>query len=214
MFAVEDKWTPVSSEQCTGLCSSGEAPIAGSHCVFKVRQECRCCAVCEFLVQCVLLFFAFNTSFRPQPEEFKTLAYNKGHYLSDEELAAAMSSLSSSGGNGSLTLEDFERWWAKGGNRWSDLSLSDEQQGTIAALVQCFKWFDANEDGTLSWDEWPDCFAQLLEYEYVLPAERGGPTEDELFKAIDVDGSDAIACNEFLAYCISKGALGAGVGSE
>lgn len=141
------------------------------------------------------------------------LAYDKGHYLTDEEVAAAMSSMASGGGDGSLTLEDFERWWAEGGNRWGHLTLSEEQQGTVAALVQCFKWFDVNGDGTLSWEEWPECFAQLVEYEYVLPAEQGGPTQDDLFLAVDKDGSGTIACNEFLAYCISQGALGAGVGS-
>ena len=146
-----------------------------------------------------------------QLAEFKKLAYDKGHYLGEEELAVAISSLGSSGGEGSLTLDDFERWWAQGGNRWSALSLSEEHQGTIAALVQCFQWFDANGDGTLSWDEWPDCFAQLFEYEYVLPAEQGGPSESELFEAIDTDGSGTIACNEFLTYCVAQGALGAGV---
>ena len=147
-----------------------------------------------------------------QADEFKSLAYDKGHYLSDEEVAAAISSLASDGGDGALTMQDFQRWWEGGGDRWGHLSLSAEQQGTVAALVQCFKWFDANGDGTLSAEEWPDCYAQLLEYEYVLPEGQGGPTQDELFDAVDTDGSGSIACNEFLAYCIAQGALGAGVG--
>ncbi len=151
---------------------------------------------------------------RMQTDEFKELAYDKGHYLTEEEIAVAMSTLSSGGGDGAITMQEFEHWWAQGGSdRWSGLTLSQEQQGIVTALVQCFKWFDSNGDGTLSWDEWPDCYAQLLEYEYVLPEEQGGPSEEDLFKAIDVDGSDSIACNEFLAYCIGQGALGQGVGA-
>mmetsp|Transcript_3877 Transcript_3877/g.5942 ORF Transcript_3877/g.5942 Transcript_3877/m.5942 type:complete len:176 (-) Transcript_3877:52-579(-) len=134
-------------------------------------------------------------------KELKSACYDMGHYLSDEEIAAAVHKLDSDG-NGTIDYEEFKTWW-KGNGRFEKLVLDDAVQTSIKNCVAYFRYFDKDNSGDISADEFRDLHKDLVKNGY------GAHLSDEEsdLTTLDKDGDGQIDFNEYISWLVKIGTI-------
>eukprot|EP00753_Platysulcus_tardus_P006733 PLAT14509.1.p2 GENE.PLAT14509.1~~PLAT14509.1.p2 ORF type:complete len:268 (-),score=98.53 PLAT14509.1:28-714(-) len=132
-------------------------------------------------------------------DELRQLCSDKGYWLSEEELDAAMLVMDSDGSS-AVSYEEFSAWWSSD-DRFGKLQLDEDQQAALKQASEYFKFFDADSSGELDASEFGKLHENLLSYGFVLPSMSASVAE------LDKDSSGTINFNEYVAWLIGLGAL-------
>jgi calmodulin len=133
--------------------------------------------------------------------ELRSLCYDLGHYLNDEELAMAVAKLDENG-DGSICYNEFLVWWREV-DRFEKFSLNEQQRAALSACIQYFRYFDRDCSGALTSDEFIHLHADLIKNGY------GAYLSDanaDLAK-LDSNGDGQVCFNEYVGWLVSIGAM-------
>jgi len=111
-------------------------------------------------------------------EEFRSMSYDLGYYLSDTELDLAVKTLDKTG-SGKINYNDFQSWW-KSSDRWNKVKLTDENMTLLSALSGQFQLFDKNKSGSINKDEFKNFWTEVTKSKKVSEVE-----EREIFEQLD-----------------------------
>jgi len=114
-------------------------------------------------------------------EEFTSMLLDHGMYLSPANLEVALHTVDENGDN-KITYEEFLEW--KRHSSFEELSMDDEQIERRAQILEFFKRYDTDCNGTIDKSEWLAMHAELVEVGIV---EAG--TKDYFFAQIDQEGN-------------------------
>ncbi|KNC49004.1 caltractin [Thecamonas trahens ATCC 50062] len=130
-------------------------------------------------------------------DEFHNLCYDKGLYLSEQELVNAMAFMDADG-SGAIEFEEFRTWWMQDGGKFERLHADNSH--ALAAAIRLFREFDPNNTGAIPVDE----YRQMLKHmpDTVLDVSEGIDEADILALAntVDANNDGYISFNEFLDW--------------
>ncbi|KAG4089771.1 EF-hand [Neocallimastix lanati (nom. inval.)] len=129
--------------------------------------------------------------------EFRSLAYDLGHYLTDEELDIAIKTLDSKG-NGNISYKDFKAWWSNP-NRWAKLQLTDENVKVLSTISKEFQKFDKDKSGSIERSEFKKFYKAIHRNHNISTAD-----EKTMFEQLDSNGDNQVSFNEFIEYLTGK----------
>eukprot|EP01091_Cochliopodium_minus_P010874 TRINITY_DN2980_c0_g1_i1.p1 TRINITY_DN2980_c0_g1~~TRINITY_DN2980_c0_g1_i1.p1 ORF type:complete len:169 (-),score=53.12 TRINITY_DN2980_c0_g1_i1:70-576(-) len=132
-------------------------------------------------------------------EEFASLCYELGHFLSEEEKSLAIQKLDVDG-SGTISYKEFEPWW-KNGDRFAKLQLSQDELETLRTATNYFKYFDSDKSGVLDRSEFSKLYEDMKKHNIISI-----PLEDCL-KDLDNDNNGKISFNEYVDFLIRKNCL-------
>ncbi|ORX77252.1 EF-hand [Anaeromyces robustus] len=130
-------------------------------------------------------------------EEFKSMSYDLGYYLSDAEYDIAVKTLDKTG-SGSINYDDFAKWW-KNSDRWNQIQLSEENMALLSALSGQFQMFDKDKNGSINSFEFKQFSQEIRKTMKVNAAD-----DNEMFEQLDVNSDGKVSFNEFVDYVNSK----------
>ncbi|KAK3276443.1 hypothetical protein CYMTET_15479 [Cymbomonas tetramitiformis] len=94
--------------------------------------------------------------------ELSALCYEMGYHLDAEQVKAALL-LIDKDSNGVITLDEFEKWWKEGGEKRWRVQLDDAGVKALNMAVTHFQYFDKDQGGTISTEEFRDLYSNLCE---------------------------------------------------
>ncbi|OUM60859.1 hypothetical protein PIROE2DRAFT_62890 [Piromyces sp. E2] len=122
-------------------------------------------------------------------EEFKSLAYNLGHYLTDGEAKFALYKIDTDG-DGLVTFEEFSKWW-RDLDRWKTIKYSQENLEVLSKLSEQFQTYDEDGNNCIDKKEFKELIKVIENKQWVYSIE-----EKELFDKLDKDKNGQISFNE------------------
>eukprot|EP00833_Pecoramyces_ruminatium_P013534 jgi/Orpsp1_1/1187566/evm.model.d7180000058655.1 len=122
-------------------------------------------------------------------DEFKSMAYDLGHFLSDIELKLAVSQIDRRG-IGKITYVDFKEWW-KNSDRWTKIKLSDENFKYLYDISAQFQTYDKDKNGSIDKKEFKNFWKGINKKKTLSSIE-----ERKMFEKLDSNGDGVISFNE------------------
>eukprot|EP01117_Protostelium_nocturnum_P004517 TRINITY_DN1631_c0_g1_i1.p1 TRINITY_DN1631_c0_g1~~TRINITY_DN1631_c0_g1_i1.p1 ORF type:complete len:169 (-),score=61.94 TRINITY_DN1631_c0_g1_i1:64-570(-) len=132
-------------------------------------------------------------------DEFRSMAYDMGYYLSDKELTAALQIIDRDG-NGQVDYNEFVAWW-RVHNRFGKLALTEEQQKLLSNTATYFRYFDKDASGAVDRNEFVGLHADLLRHGITAK-----PLEQSL-EDLDSNRDGEIQFNEYVDWLVRIGSL-------
>ena len=133
--------------------------------------------------------------------ELKGACYDMGHFLSEEEIAAALHKLDTNG-DGVICYNEFREWW-KTEDRFEKLQLDEGVQTLIQNCVTYFRYFDKDNSGHICSEEFRSLHKDLIKNGYGSHLKD----EDEDLKALDKNGDGNVDFNEYISWLVSIGTI-------
>lgn len=134
--------------------------------------------------------------------ELRSLCYDSGYYLSDDEISWAMSIVDKDG-SGHIDHREFTEWW-KTSSRFDHLKmLNEEQTEFLSQVVDVFRSYDTNNGGTLDKNEFSH-FLQALVDKGLFSHETHQACQ---FNEIDRGQDGRVHFNELIAWLRHIGLL-------
>ncbi len=135
-------------------------------------------------------------------DELRSLCYDLGYYLSDDELAWAWTIMDKDG-SGMIDYREFAEWW-KTSSRFEHLKMPNEKQAFILSRVaEICRSYDKNNKGTLDRTQFTSV-CQTLVLEGILNT-NGYQACD--FDEIDRSHDGRINFNELITWLKNIGIL-------
>ena len=135
-------------------------------------------------------------------DEFRSLCYDMGYYLSDDELAWAWTIVDKDG-SGQVEYREFADWW-KTSSRFEHLRvLDDEQMAIVCRLAERFQSQDTSNRGTLDRAQFAGLCQALIE-DGIFDANEYRACQ---FEEIDQGRDGRIHFNELIAWFKHVGIL-------
>mmetsp|Transcript_23337 Transcript_23337/g.65558 ORF Transcript_23337/g.65558 Transcript_23337/m.65558 type:complete len:171 (+) Transcript_23337:165-677(+) len=133
-------------------------------------------------------------------EEFRFACYDMGHHMSEEQLAVALHKVDRNG-DGSISYAEWLEWW-RANNRFGALKLEEKELAFVTEAVSYFRYFDKDNSGALSHDEFPLLHADLLKNGYGahIPADPSAA-----LKALDTSNDSEIDLFEYVQWLVKIG---------
>ncbi|TPX33581.1 hypothetical protein SmJEL517_g03565 [Synchytrium microbalum] len=125
-------------------------------------------------------------------KEFRTLVYEFGYFLSDQELEMAVRILDVNG-DGNISYEEFIQWWSKD-QRFETLRLSPEDFENLNRAVKNFQKYDKNLSGVIDVKEFPALYKELSAHGLTTKG-LAATLED-----FDSNRDGKVSFNEFIQY--------------
>jgi len=142
--------------------------------------------------------------------ELQALCKSLGRHLSRAELALAAQVLDCNG-DGTIEYDEFLRWWRQGRQLgrlgsvgWKELgpdSLSDDASARLQQAIRYFEFFDMDESGSLSCDEFSKLHADLTKHGFT------NLSLAECLVTLDTSGDGLVAFNEYCDWLETIGSL-------
>ncbi|KAL6042446.1 Calmodulin [Balamuthia mandrillaris] len=132
-------------------------------------------------------------------KEFRSMCYDLGYHLSDLELKMAVKRLDMNG-DGGISYEEFVHWW-RTDDRFKILQLSEEEQESLASCAKYFRFFDKDDNGQLSREEFRAVHKNLVENNYTRKS------FEELLADLDTDNDGHVSFNEYVQWLVRIGSL-------
>jgi calcium-binding protein CML len=128
-------------------------------------------------------------------DEFRSLCYDMGYYLSDDEFAWAWTIVDKDG-SGHVEYREFADWW-KTSSRFEHLRmLDDEQMAIVCRLAELFQSQDTSNRGTLDQTQFSALRQALIEQD-ILDVNEHRACQ---FEEIDRGRDGRIHFNELIAW--------------
>ena len=89
------------------------------------------------------------------------MAYELGHYLSDEEFSFALAHIDADG-SGEISYEEFSKFWSSE-KRFAGLQLDDDQHQIVKQIGDYFRYFDKDKSGDLDASEFQQMYQHMIE---------------------------------------------------
>ncbi|CAF2503605.1 unnamed protein product [Rotaria sp. Silwood2] len=136
-------------------------------------------------------------------DELRFLCYDLGYYLSDNEIAWALTIIDKDG-SGKIDYNEFTKWW-KTSSRFEYLKMPNEQQERLLGrVVEIFRSHDKTNTGSLDRSQFTTMIQDLIE-EGILNGSGHLASE---FEEIDHSHDERININELIAWLKNVGVLG------
>jgi hypothetical protein len=128
-------------------------------------------------------------------DELRSLCYDMGYYLSDDELTWAWTVMDKDG-NGTIDYNEFAEWW-KTSSRFEHLKMPNKEQAVLLhRLIEIFRSYDKDDTGTLNQTQFT-AMCQALIQEDILNAKDHQACD---FDEIDRSHDGRINFNELIAW--------------
>ncbi|CAF0889906.1 unnamed protein product [Rotaria sordida] len=135
--------------------------------------------------------------------ELRSLCYDLGYYLSDDEIAWAWTVMDKDG-SGTIDYNEFTEWW-RTSSRFEYLKMPNEQQAhLLGRVIEIFRSYDKTNTGTLDRAQFTAMIQDLVE-EGILNGSGHLACE---FDEIDRSHDERININELIAWLINIRVLG------
>jgi len=129
-------------------------------------------------------------------KELHSLCLEMGVELSPEQLEVAIKVMDSDG-NGTIELDEFEKWW-NSEDRFGKMQRSPEEVEYLHNAYAKFVSFDKDGNGTIERNEFDDLHAMLVEEKYTTH------TVDQDWEDMDKDASGFISFAEYNEWLIDR----------
>ncbi|KAI8819803.1 hypothetical protein BJ741DRAFT_639599 [Chytriomyces cf. hyalinus JEL632] len=126
--------------------------------------------------------------------EFRSLCYDMGYFLSDEELLLDIKLLDVDG-NGTLSYAEFIKWW-KQDDRFRRLQLTEAEVERLNKYLNHFKKFDRDCSGILDIREFKGLYADLVKKKMARTSLMATLQE------LDLNKDGKVSFNEFVNWAI------------
>ncbi|CAF1218700.1 unnamed protein product [Rotaria sp. Silwood1] len=134
--------------------------------------------------------------------ELRSMCYDMGYYLSDDEIAWAWTVLDKNG-SGTIDYNEFAEWWKKS-SRFDHLKMPNEQQAhLLCRVVEIFRSYDKTNIGSLDRAQFTTMVHELID-EGIINGSEHLACE---FEQIDRSHDERININELIAWLINVGVL-------
>ncbi|CAF1550826.1 unnamed protein product [Didymodactylos carnosus] len=135
-------------------------------------------------------------------DELRSLCYDLGYYLSNDELAWACTVIDKDG-SGMIDCREFAEWW-KTSSRFDHLKMPNEKQALLLSwIVEICRSFDKLNTGTLDPDQFT-AVCEALSQEGILNVNE---YQACAFNEIDRNQDGRINFNELIAWFKNIGIL-------
>jgi Ca2+-binding EF-hand superfamily protein len=125
-----------------------------------------------------------------------------GHNLTEEEEALALHRLDTNG-DGSISYAEFAAWWREK-DRFAKFNLTDGQQQAMLQCIQYFRYFDRDNSGALTADEFVHLHADLVRNGYGPYLSQDAHSD---LKKLDHGLDGSVCLDEYVDWLVSIGAL-------
>eukprot|EP01130_Rhizamoeba_saxonica_P007062 TRINITY_DN282_c0_g1_i1.p1 TRINITY_DN282_c0_g1~~TRINITY_DN282_c0_g1_i1.p1 ORF type:complete len:166 (+),score=40.73 TRINITY_DN282_c0_g1_i1:244-741(+) len=125
-------------------------------------------------------------------EEVREISYDLGYYLSDDEIRLLMASVDKQG-DGHISFEEFCKAWKKTGK---EQYMNHIESDAGRQAIQYYRYFDADNTGTLSISEFNGLWNDLKRYNLV-PQDT---TAETALETLDNDDDGCVRFNEYVEY--------------
>ncbi|KAJ3122665.1 hypothetical protein HK100_011893 [Physocladia obscura] len=126
--------------------------------------------------------------------EFRNLCYDMGYFLTDKELALDIKLLDADG-NGTLSYDEFIRWWKKD-DRFLGLQLSDQEVETLNKYLSHFKRFDKDGSGIIDIREFKNLYIDLVKKKMAKKSLMA------TLQDIDTNRDGKVSFNEYVQWAL------------
>ena len=152
----------------------------------------------EVILRTLFDHYDSSGSGRLEREELFTLCYDKGMYLSESEMDAAMGAMDGDG-SGSVEFDEFATWWAQDGGSFARLHADNSH--SLSAAIQVFRDYDVENKGAISVDDYREMLKNDLP-DAVIDVTEGISEQDiaRLADAADTNKDGFVSLNEFLDW--------------
>jgi len=128
--------------------------------------------------------------------ELRALCMEMGVQLSAEQLEVALKVMDSDG-NGTIELDEFEKWW-NSEDRFGKMQRTPEEVEYLQGAFAKFVSFDKDGNGTIERDEFTDLHAMLVQEQYTTHS------VDDDWTDMDKDASGFISFAEYNDWLIDR----------
>jgi len=128
--------------------------------------------------------------------ELHALCMEMGVEMSNEQIEVALKVMDSDG-NGTIELDEFEKWW-NSEDRFGKMQRTPEEIEYLQSAYAKFVSFDKDGNGTIERDEFNDLHAMLVEEQYTSHA------VDDDWADMDKDNSGSISFAEYNEWLIER----------
>ncbi|CAF1184932.1 unnamed protein product [Adineta steineri] len=135
-------------------------------------------------------------------DELRSLCYDMGYYLSDDELQWALT-LIDKDGNGKIDYKEFVDWW-RTSSRFEHLRMPNTYQTQlICHIAEIFRSYDKHNHGVLNKKEFEKMRKDLIRHHIINEHEHQACQ----FEEIDRGHDGSINFNELIAWFKDMGVL-------
>ncbi|CAF1246521.1 unnamed protein product [Adineta steineri] len=128
-------------------------------------------------------------------DELRSLCYDLGYYLSDDELTWAWTVMDKDG-SGMIDYNEFAEWW-KTSSRFEHLKMPNEKEAFLLSRVaEICRSYDTHNTGTLDRDQFTSVCQALTQEEILNANEHQACNFDEIDRGHD----GRINFNELIAW--------------
>eukprot|EP00008_Paramoeba_atlantica_P005757 CAMPEP_0201477718 /NCGR_PEP_ID=MMETSP0151_2-20130828/2689_1 /ASSEMBLY_ACC=CAM_ASM_000257 /TAXON_ID=200890 /ORGANISM="Paramoeba atlantica, Strain 621/1 / CCAP 1560/9" /LENGTH=240 /DNA_ID=CAMNT_0047858531 /DNA_START=146 /DNA_END=865 /DNA_ORIENTATION=+ len=113
-----------------------------------------------------------------RPKQVESICGSLGYQFGESELTLALLSL---GHNGTISSQDFIKWWTTD-SRFSSLQIPEKELENLMKCVEYYQHFDHDENGSLDEDEFEALHTDLHKRQFISISFK------ESFEGVAVDG--------------------------
>ncbi|KAI9335950.1 hypothetical protein BDR26DRAFT_936272 [Obelidium mucronatum] len=126
--------------------------------------------------------------------EFKSLCYDMGYFLTDQELSLDVKLLDVDG-NGTLSYDEFIKWW-KRDDRFRSLQLNEQEIESLNRYLSHFKRFDKDGSGIIDIREFKNLYVDLVKKKLAKKSLMA------TLQDLDVNKDGKVSFNEYVNWAI------------
>jgi len=132
-------------------------------------------------------------------DEFKSMVYDMGYCLSEQELKMALLRLDSNGDK-HISYDEFLNWWSTE-DRFTKLQLNQQQAEKLEKSAAYFRYFDKDGSGVLDRKEFSGLHADLVKNKLI------NKSLDQTLEELDTNRDGQISFNEYIDWLTRRGAF-------
>jgi len=124
--------------------------------------------------------------------EFKSLCYDLGYYMSNDEIKIALEILDKDG-SGTIDQDEFITFW-RDNNKFKKIESAQGER--VQQGITYFRYFDKDHSGRIGAEEYAQLHADLIKNNLISP----NLTAEQGLKLLDKSGDKQVSFNEFINY--------------